>query len=163
MSDPSQPPRPEQTPPLSMNEEGKRQSVTYTAQFENLEPVREFVGQAARNSGLNDAAVYAVQLAVDEAFSNIIEHAYNGECEEKIDCTCQILASGLAVTLRDCGKPFDPLAIPDPELDADLEDRDIGGLGLYFIRNLMDEVSFSFALEAETGKQCNVLRMIKRR
>jgi len=145
-----------------MDEGEKSQSEIFTAQFENLDHVREFVGQAAQSSGLNDAAVYAVQLAVDEAFSNIIEHAYNGECEEKIECTCQIMASGLVITLRDCGKPFDPTAIPDPDLDVELENRDIGGLGLYFIRNLMDEVSFSFALEADSGKQCNVLRMIKR-
>ncbi len=163
MSDPIHQSLPEQIPPLSVNAGEIIQSVSYTAQFENLDHVREFVGQAAQSSGLNNAAVYAVQLAVDEAFSNIIDHAYDGECAEKIECTCQIFDFGLVITLRDCGKPFDPTAIPDPDLDVELENRDIGGLGLYFIRNLMDEVSFSFSLEADTGKQCNVLRMIKRR
>jgi len=134
---------------------------TFSAQFENLDSVREFVGNAAQEGGLNASAIYAAQLAVDEAFSNIIEHAYGGECMEKIECTCQIMDSGLAITLRDCGKPFDPTAVPDPDLEADLEDRDIGGLGLFFIRQLMDEIHFTFARDDQTGKQCNVLRMIK--
>ena len=134
---------------------------TYTAEFENLDHVREFVRGAAEQCGLEAPAIYAAQLAVDEAFSNIIEHAYGGECQDKIDCTCLITDTGLTITLRDCGQPFDPSVIPDPDLEADLEDRDIGGLGLFFIRELMDEVEFTFAPEEETGRQCNILRMVK--
>lgn len=137
--------------------------MVYPAQFENLDHVREFVGDAAQKCGLDAAAIYAVQLAVDEGFSNIIEHAYGGECLEKIECKCQIADSGLTVTLRDCGVPFDPTAIHDPDLAAELEERDIGGLGLYFIRQLMDEVEFSFMRDPETGKRCNILRMQKRK
>jgi serine/threonine-protein kinase RsbW len=137
------------------------QTQVFTSQFENLEHVREFVGKFARENGLSPSEVYAAQLAVDEAFSNIIEHSYGGECLEKIECTCQVLDSGVAISLRDCGKPFDPTAVPDPDLEAELEDRDIGGLGLFFIRQLMDEIEFTFTWEDETGKQCNVLRMVK--
>lgn len=142
---------------------GQSQTRVYAAQFDNLEPVRQFVGEAARQSGLDDSAIYAAQLAVDEAFTNIIEHAYGGESLEKIECSCEIFEAGLVITLCDCGKPFDPVAVPDPDLEADLEDRDIGGLGLYFIRQLMDEVEFNFTRQAETGKLCNVLRMVKRK
>ena len=117
--------------------------IVYPAQFENLDHVRDFVGSAAQKCGLDASAIYAVQLAVDEAFSNIIEHAYGGECLENIECKCQIADSGLTVTLRDCGTPFDPHAVPDPNLTAELEERDIGGLGLYFIRQLMDQVEFN--------------------
>ena len=133
----------------------------FSALFENLERVRAFVGQEAQDCCLDEAAQYAVQLAVDEAFSNIIEHAYGGESQEKIECTCQVTESGLVITLRDCGRPFNPASIPTPDLEAELEDRDIGGLGLYFIQQLMDEVEFTFAREPETGKYCNLLRMVK--
>jgi serine/threonine-protein kinase RsbW len=138
-----------------------QEMIVYPAQFENLDHVREFVGAAAQKCGLDAPAIYAVQLAVDEAFSNIIEHAYGGECLENIECRCQIASSGLTVTLRDCGTPFDPGAIPEPDLTAELEERDIGGLGLYFIRQLMDEVEFNFLPDPETGKRCNVIRMRK--
>lgn len=137
--------------------------MVYPAQFENLDHVREFVGDAAQKCGLDASAVYSVQLAVDEAFSNIIEHAYGGECLDNIECKCQIAGSGLTVTLRDCGSPFDPSVVPEPDLDAELEDRDIGGLGLYFIRQLMDEVEFSLVPDPETGRRCNILRMRKRK
>ncbi len=137
------------------------QRRVYTAQFVNLEHVREFVGDAARKSGLNDAAVFAAQLAVDEAFTNIIEHAFGGESLEKIECCCENSGAGLVVTLYDCGKPFDLAAIPSPNLDAKLKYRHVGGLGLHFIRALMDEVEFISTRQAGTDKPCNKLRMVK--
>jgi serine/threonine-protein kinase RsbW len=133
------------------------------AQFENLERIRAWVGRCAEEYGLEPAGVYAVQLAADEAFTNIVEHAYGGECQEKIECTCQVTENGLEVTLRDCGQPFNPNNVPDPDLDADLEVREVGGLGLFFIRQLMDEVEFEFITETEPKRICNQIRMVKRK
>lgn len=144
-----------------MSEQSLR-TVTYSAQFDNLDRVRTFVASCAEDCGLEPAAVYAVQLAVDEAFSNIIEHAYEGEAPDSlIECDCRISRSGLSITLRDCGRPFNPLAVPTPDFSADLEEREVGGLGLYFIHQLMDEVSFAFGNDPKTGKACNILTMVK--
>ncbi|MFM8322721.1 MAG: ATP-binding protein [Chloroflexota bacterium] len=145
-----------------MSETSSR-SVVYTAQFENLDLVRDFVAEAAEACGLEPAAVYGVQLAVDEAFTNIIEHAYGGESDEKIRCDCRIERSALVISLCDCGKPFNPLDVPAPDLQADLEEREVGGLGLYFMNKLMDDVQFAFGKEPETGKTCNILTMVKRK
>jgi len=138
-------------------------SIVLTAQFENLELMREFVADAAEDCGFEPSEIYAVQLAVDEAFSNIIEHAYGGECLESVLCTCHNTGDALTVTLRDCGQPFNPIQIPDPDITADLESRKIGGLGLYFMRQLMDEVDFEFTSHPETGKPCNLLKLVKRK
>lgn len=137
--------------------------VVYSARFENLDRVRDFVGDQAEQCGLEPAAVYAVQLAVDEAFSNIIEHAYGGESDEKIECTTQISSNELIITLRDCGHAFNPGEVPTPDLEAELEEREVGGLGLYFIRQLMDDVQFTFDHDPQKNRACNVLRMVKRR
>jgi serine/threonine-protein kinase RsbW len=138
--------------------------LVLTACFENLDPVRDFAASAAEDCGLEPAAVYAVQMAVDEAFSNIIEHAYGGESQqEKIECTCEITPHALTVYLRDCGKPFDPTIVPEPDIEASLEEREVGGLGLFFMHRLMDEVTFHFAIETGTGRVCNILKMIKRK
>jgi serine/threonine-protein kinase RsbW len=138
------------------------QTVTYTAQFDNLERVRTFVAAAAEACGLEPAAVYAVQLAVDEAFSNIIEHSYQGEDPASfIQCDCRISSTNLSITLRDCGRPFNPLEVPQPDFNTDLEGREVGGLGLYFIHQLMDHVSFAFGVDPETGQACNLLTMVK--
>ncbi len=138
-------------------------SITLAAQFENLDQVRGFVGQEAEAYGLGAKAVYAVQLAVDEAFTNIVEHAYGGECYELIECSCRYTADGLVIELKDSGRQFNPEGVPDPDLDASLEEREIGGLGLYFMRQLMDEVSFSFVLQPDLSTGCNVLKMLKRK
>ena len=152
------------TPPENSRAEvstGQTSTVYFAAQFEVLDDLREFVGQQAQACGLDDKSVYAVQLAVDEAFTNIIEHAFGGECQENIECICQCTPVGLEVTLIDCGKPFNPSVVPDPDLVSDLEDRQIGGLGLYFMHKMMDEVWFTFATESEEHPGCNILKMVK--
>ena len=144
---------PEELPPV----------LILLAQFKNLEQVRKFVARHAEAYELSPQDIYSVQLAVDEAFTNIIEHAYGGECQEKIECRCQVIDDGLEISLRDCGQTFEPNEVPEPDLDAELEEREIGGLGLFFIRQLMDEVEFKFITEDETKRKCNVLRMVKRK
>jgi serine/threonine-protein kinase RsbW len=99
-------------------------------------------------------------LAVDEACSNVIEHAYGGEGHGDIECTCRVNNDGLTVIIRDYGCPFDPSLVPEPDAYPSLEDDTCtgGGLGLYFMRQLMDEVHFEFA--PDTG---NVVTMVKRK
>jgi serine/threonine-protein kinase RsbW len=110
-----------------------------------LSAICEFVTAAARDAGLCEHAVYDVQIAVDEACSNIIEHAYGGEGRGSIECTCRVNHRGLTIVLLDQGRPFDPQRATDPDLCCSLQDRTEGGLGLYFIRRLMDQVHFEFS------------------
>ncbi len=130
----------------------------FPARFESLNTVREFVGEVAREIGMDDSEVYAVQLAVDEACSNIIEHAYGGQNRGEIECSCAVNGEKLTVILRDHGKPFDPASIAAPDLSSGLKERQVGGLGLFLMRHLMDEVHF----EAQ-GEAGNVLTMVKHR
>jgi serine/threonine-protein kinase RsbW len=97
-----------------------------------------------------------VETAVDEACSNIIEHAYGGEGLGVIEVTVGIGKNELTVSLRDFGRPFTPEEVPEPDIHAELEDQPGHGLGLYFIRKWMDEVKFEFSPE-----QGNVLTMVK--
>lgn len=136
-------------------------TIALEARFQNLDRARDFVAEAAAACGLEPAAVYAVQLAVDEAITNIIEHAYGGECQELVECTCRDTRQSLVIELRDCGQPFDPTIVPNPDLTSNLEDRDIGGLGLYFMHEMMDEVSFQFYEDARAERNCNLLTMVK--
>jgi len=134
------------------------QTLTFPGRFDSLAAISEFVARAAEAAGLDARAVYQVELAVDEACSNIVEHAYGGEGHGDIELTCRINSDGLTVMLRDYGRPFDPTGVPPPDLHASLEDRDLGGLGLYFMRQLMDEVHFEF-----TPDSGNLLTMVKRK
>ena len=134
------------------------QSVRFVAKFEFLDEIREFVGEIARNGGFGEKDVYNIQLATDEAASNIIEHAYEGVSDGVLDLSCGIENEGIRIILIDYGEPFDPSAIPMPDLKADLSDRKIGGLGIFLMRKLMDEVHY----EPRDDKS-NVLTMIKRK
>ena len=134
------------------------QTRTFPGRFDSLAVISEFVTHAAEQGGLNARAVYAVQMAVDEACSNIIEHAYGGEDRGEIECTCRVSDDGLTVMLRDHGRSFDPTNVPDPDLHASLQERSGGGLGLYFMRQLMDDVRFEF-----TPESGNLLTMVKRK
>jgi len=127
--------------------------------FEYLAQIADFVGTVAREAGWSDRDIYHVQMAVDEACSNIIQHAYGSDIQGDIQLSCCIEAQGdLVISIRDRGRPFDPSAVPEPPIGADLEKLAAGGLGLYFMRKLMDEVTFHF-----DEKQGNLLTMVKRR
>jgi len=90
-----------------------------------------------------DAGIFEVQTAVDEACTNIVKYAYS-EQNGAIIVICEKQGNDFVVTIRDNGKPFDPSSVPLPDLDADLDKRKIGGLGIYFMKKLMDKVSYSF-------------------
>ncbi len=133
-------------------------SVQFAAQFKFLDEIRDFVGDIARSAGFDEKDVYNIQLATDEAASNIIEHAYEGVTDGVLDLSCGMEKDAIRIVLIDYGDPFDPSVIPVPDLKADLSERKIGGLGIFLMRKLMDEVHY----EPRKDKS-NVLTMIKRK
>jgi anti-sigma regulatory factor (Ser/Thr protein kinase) len=133
-------------------------NITFPAQFEFLDEIREFVAQVAREGGFTEKEIYSLQLAADEAASNIIEHAYLGISNADLDIACNMRGDTLTITMHDTGNPFDPSTVKQPNLKADLSERQIGGLGVYLMRKLMDEVRYE-----SNSKTGNLLTMIKRR
>jgi serine/threonine-protein kinase RsbW len=133
-------------------------NVTFPARFEFLDEIREFVADIAREGGFTEKEIYSLQLAADEAASNIIEHAYAGVSNADFDVSCDMYGDTLTITMHDSGRPFDPSKVKKPDLKADLSDRQIGGLGVYLMRKLMDEVHYK-----SNSKTGNLLTMTKRR
>ena len=133
------------------------QSVQFSAKFEFLDEIREFVGDIARAGGFGAKDIYNIQLAADEAASNIIEHAYEGVNTGVLEISCGMRDGAITIIMVDHGESFDPSAIPLPDLKADLSERKIGGLGIFLMRKLMDEVHY------EVQNSGNVLTMIKRK
>lgn len=132
-------------------------TVSFPGRFSSLDRIRNFYTAAGRQAGLEGKAVDDVKWAVDEAASNIIQHAYGGENKGEIECSYSIDTDGLIVMIRDFGKPFNPKQVKNPDLKSDMCCRDEGGLGLHFMRSLMDSVEFTF-----NGHGGNLLTMIKR-
>jgi len=134
-----------------------RYERSFPGRFSSLEKISLFVKQAAEETGLDELQVYSVELAVDEACSNIIEHAYGGENIGPIRLELRISAEGLEIMIHDRGKPFNPDSVPSINIQAPLEKRSPGGAGIFLMRKVMDEVHYSF------GRGGNTLRMLKRK
>jgi len=105
--------------------------------------------------GLSANVVNALNVVLDEAVSNAINHGYDAGVRGEIAVRLRRAGDGVLLEVEDDGRPFDPLQTPPPDLTLPLEQRPIGGLGVHLIRNLMDEVSY-----ARVGGR-NVLKMVK--
>jgi anti-sigma regulatory factor (Ser/Thr protein kinase) len=143
---------------------GKKQTLTLAGRYEHVQQLCQFVADGARQSGLDDTAVFHVELACDEACTNIIEHAYAGEGRGDITIKWQVSDDEFVITIEDNGRSFNPESVPTPVTvtDVPLSDEElantmkIGGLGVHFIRKLMDDVQFS------SGKDGNRLVLMKK-
>lgn len=134
------------------------QTATFPGRFDSLAKISEFVTAAARAAGLDPAAVYQVELAVDEACSNIIDHAYGGESAGEIRCTVETLEDGLKVILQDWGKSFDPGQLPPPKLGVPIDELTPRGVGLFLMHKMMDEVHYQKKKNGE-----NTWTLVKRK
>ena len=107
-----------------------------------LSDVREFVNEHAINFGFGDKEVSEITLAVDEACTNVIKHAYKGNPEAKFEV--KILASGIEfeIVVRDWGTGFKPEAVPVPDIKDRMKKHKAGGLGIFLMRKLMDNVEY---------------------
>ena len=132
-------------------------TVTYPAKVEFLDQIRDFVADVAREGGFSDKEIYSIQLAADEAATNIIEHAYKGMANGRIELTCGLRGAELVIAMHDHGKSFDSTKVKTPNLQADITERQIGGLGIYLMRKLMDEVVYC------SSGSGNLLTMVKRK
>ena len=131
------------------------ETLTFPGRYESLADISNFVQKIAKSNGFEGLALYTIETAVDEACSNIIEHAYGEENIGDIKISIDYNERGLVIIIRDNGQPFDPKKIKKPNLSDHLEKREDHGLGLYMMKQWMDEVHFEFT------KQENVLTMIK--
>jgi serine/threonine-protein kinase RsbW len=127
------------------------------ATLDSLAKISMFVTDATSRAGLDDHAAWQVQLAVDEASTNIIQHGYGDDAPGDIELGWRVDGSDLVVTLRDRGRRFNPDDVPAPDISSPLEERQAGGLGLYLMGRLMDSVAFEF-----DDIQGNLLKMTKR-
>jgi sigma-B regulation protein RsbU (phosphoserine phosphatase) len=123
------------------------------AVIENLPHLMDNIQSFMRDRGFTDETVLDVQLAVDEAVTNIIRHGYRGR-DGVIEVRCRVSAQDVVITIEDSAEPFDPLSVKEPELGDDVESRQIGGLGIFLMRKKMDQVTYEF----KNGKNVLTLR-----
>jgi serine/threonine-protein kinase RsbW len=130
-------------------------TMNLSASLSQLEAIRQFVVQVSCDLNLDEQIVPDLQLAVEEICANVIEHGYGGQ-GGRIEISIEAVQGGVQVRVRDWGIAFDPEAVPVPDVSVPLELRPLGGLGLFLVRHLMDEVRFEF-----DGEKGNSVTMVK--
>ena len=139
-----------------MESRATQRSKRILSRTDNLLEVREFVGGAARAFGFTDEDAANIVLAVDEACTNIIKHAYQYATDKEIEVSVVAKNRSFEIRIFDNGRSFDPTTIRQPDLKEHIGHRKRGGLGVYLMKKLMDKVEYNF----HRGKR-NEVRLIK--
>ncbi len=131
---------------------------TFKAKLDNLREMLGFIKREATLNGFDDKSLNRIELASEEVLINIIQYGYSKQ-DGIIEIDCQTSGkSGIKIVIKDQGVPFNPLENKsDYNVEADVDDRPIGGCGIFFITNLMDEVKYDRIAES------NVLTLVKYR
>ena len=123
--------------------------------IQQIPQLAEFVETVGSLAHLGSAMAMSLNLALEEAVTNVIMYAYPPGADGLVDIEAIIRKDELQFIISDSGTPFDPTAAPDADVTLDLEDRPIGGLGIFLVRNIMDKVHY----QRTDGK--NILTMSK--
>lgn len=136
-------------------------STTYNlsvqASTEHLAEVRAFVSKHASEFGFNEKEVADIRLAVDEAYTNIIKHAYQNDKQKVVDIELGCNGKELWISLVDTGDAFDLRKYSKPDIRQRIKNKKRGGVGVYLIKELMDDVRYS------TEGSTNIIRMTKKK
>jgi anti-sigma regulatory factor (Ser/Thr protein kinase) len=133
-------------------------ALTVTSELDKLAAIASFIKQAATNMGMDEDGTYAMELAVDEACTNVMDYAYQGQGGHPVTIECRDEGGNCIVVIRDHGRPFDPSHIESPDLRAPISRRKVGGLGIYIMRKLMDDVRF--CCDPATGNELILVKAI---
>ena len=114
-----------------------------------------FIGELSEELNFTPELNFNLNLVLEEAVSNVILYAYSKEVQKEINLLANISDNNLIFVLTDSGKEFDPTKVPNADVTLSAEEREIGGLGIFLIRQIMDTVEY----QRIDGK--NVLTMRK--
>ena len=134
----------------------KNETIHIESRTERLIAVRNFVSDAARDFGFADEEVSKIALAVDEACTNIIKHAYQFDPGKKISVTVGRGNGVFEVVIHDNGKQFNPSDVQAPDMKEYLSHYRRGGLGVYLMKTLMDKIEYNIG-----PGRTNEVRLVK--
>ena len=139
-----------------ISEETERHLILHN-DIQQIPQLAEFVEAVADVAHLDVGLTMSLNLALEEAVSNVIMYAYPKGSDGLVDIEAIIRKKELEFIISDNGTPFDPTAAPEADITLDAEERPIGGLGIFLVKNIMDVVEYT---RSDDGK--NILSMIKK-
>jgi len=121
----------------------KTKKLTVKSKTENLSAIRDFVSSYVAEAGIAQDVIENIILAVDEACTNIIKHAYHSVPDGEIIIKLKTTGSKLIVSITDFVNSLKKEKIPEPDLQKYYRQRRVGGLGMYLMKTLMDDVKYN--------------------
>jgi serine/threonine-protein kinase RsbW len=128
----------------------QRYQITRAAELGSLSVFRQFISDCCGRHDVPDGTVFDLKLAVDEACTNIIVHGYKGMDPGSIIVSFRIESDRILVQITDFGHIFEPADAPKPDVEAALEDRPLGGMGLFLIYQTMDNIDYQSSEDGNT-------------
>jgi serine/threonine-protein kinase RsbW len=131
-------------------------TLEFLAELPELERINAAIDQFSQAHGWSPESLFHVQLVLEEVVANVISYGSGGHSLPRV--SIKLIQEGpiLSIEVSDDGVPFDPFQNADPDLNFSLDDRAIGGLGVYLVRQLMDSVSY------QRDREKNILSITKK-
>lgn len=141
-----------------MSQTPEPKALQLNSSLDHVEVARDFVAEIARQVPMTPKEIYDLELVVTEALTNVMEHAYEGDEGRAVEVLVTPDQEQLTIVISHQGREFNPDAVPDPNMREYLAERRVGGLGLFLMKKLMDEVEYT---TSEDGRR--QIRLMKRR
>ena len=117
-------------------------NLTIVNDLAEIERLAGVVETFCTENALDGELAHAFNLALDESLANTIHYGYDDTEPHNIDIRMAVDGDRVTATIEDDGRPYDPTEVSAPDIDADLDERPVGGLGIHFVRVMMDEVGY---------------------
>lgn len=131
-------------------------ALTIPSDINEIPRVSELIESVMQSHNFPDEDILDTQLAIEEVVTNVIMHGY-GDAGGEILISLKADDTSVVIRVEDSAEPFDPLTLPEPDISADIDDRKIGGLGIFLTRQVMDDVRYQY------GNNKNILILTKKR
>lgn len=120
------------------------QQIEVPGEWASIATLMDFTDEVEVCLPLTDDQRYLLRLVIEEIATNIVKYGYSDEHRDVIRLQCACEDGTLRIAIQDRGRPFDPHDHPDPDLSSDdPHHRDVGGLGIFFVRELADQLSYT--------------------
>ncbi|MCK5100524.1 MAG: ATP-binding protein [Desulfobacteraceae bacterium] len=123
---------------------------SFKANLESIQKIQDFVGEILKGKKSDKAKLFKINILIEEIVVNIVNYAFNNSTEGVIDIEIDTPGDKMFFKISDNGIPFDPLKAKEPDIGASLENRNVGGLGIFFVKQIAKDISYSY----KNNKNC---------
>lgn len=133
---------------LQNSDKPEKNVLTLPARMESLEPLQAFAASKAEEAGASFALLPRIELVLEELLVNVFHYAYPEDAPGDVILECRLQGDEFVLSIVDHGREFNPLDTDHADTSLDIDDRDIGGLGIHLVRKMVDSITYERTLQA---------------